>query len=140
MLVSGQVQNLEQILKITKEQQSMAYIPSKHKSINKMLGGYGRGTVNTIAAAKAMGKTAFMISELRNFIELKQRVVVFNLEMMHRQFIERLKCNYTGIENYRLRRNEIDTSDARKILDFENWFIQQDQYLTLDFTGGTYVE
>ncbi len=68
-----------------------------------------------IAARPSMGKTAYILSQLKNMVtEFEYDVAFFSLEMSAKQLMTRLISNQTGIEMKKLQKGDMDANDWTK--------------------------
>lgn len=83
-------------------------VPSGVKDLDRMMNGFQKGNLVTLAGRPGMGKTALMnYIAITAALKYKKRVGIFNLEMNSGQLMERMIATETGIDNQKLRRGEL---------------------------------
>lgn len=81
---------LEQLKKAS-QTEGLSGLPSGFHALDKMTSGWQRSDLVIVAARPAMGKTAFVLSMLRNMaVEYRVPVAMFSLEMSNLQLVNRL--------------------------------------------------
>lgn len=76
--------------------------------LDKMTSGWQNGELITIGARPAMGKTAFIISMLKNMaVEFKTPVALFSLEMSSSQVMNRLISNLCEVPSENLKSGQL---------------------------------
>ena len=87
----------------------MSGLPSGFEKLDKMTNGWQNSDLIIIAARPAMGKTAFVISMVRNMaVDRNLPVAMFSLEMSNQQLVQRLIVNVCEIEAEKLRSGQLD--------------------------------
>ena len=87
-------------------------VPSGFSSLDRVTGGWHNTELTIIAARPGMGKTAFVISALRNAaIDFNIPVALFSLEMSNTQVMLRLISAEAEIDSSKLRKGELDRAD-----------------------------
>jgi replicative DNA helicase len=87
-------------------------VPSGFPSLDRVTGGWHNTELTIIAARPGMGKTAFVISALRNAaIDFKIPVALFSLEMSNTQVMLRLISAEAEIDSRKLRKGELERQD-----------------------------
>jgi replicative DNA helicase len=97
-----------------KSEQDAGYssVPSGFPSLDRVTGGWHNTELVIIAARPGMGKTAFVISALRNAaIDFKLPVALFSLEMSSQQVMLRLISAEAEIDSQKLRKGELENED-----------------------------
>lgn len=107
------VQKTIQELKNKAEQDGgQTSVPSGFPTLDRVTGGWHNTELIIIAARPGMGKTAFVVSALRNAaIDFKMPVALFSLEMSSPQVMLRLISAEAEIDSQKLRKGELDTDD-----------------------------
>jgi replicative DNA helicase len=89
-----------------------ASVPSGFPSLDRVTGGWHNTELIIIAARPGMGKTAFVVSALRNAsIDFKMPVALFSLEMSSQQVMLRLISAEAEIDSQKLRKGDLETED-----------------------------
>jgi replicative DNA helicase len=87
-------------------------VPSGFPTLDRVTGGWHNTELIIIAARPGMGKTAFVVSSLRNAaIDFKMPVALFSLEMSSQQVMLRLISAEAEIDSQKLRKGELETED-----------------------------
>lgn len=84
--------------------------------LDKMTSGWQNGDLITIGARPAMGKTAFIISMLKNMaVEFKKPVALFSLEMTETQLVNRFISNTCDIPNVKILSGQLASYEWQQI-------------------------
>ncbi len=98
----------ESLRKAASMEGGMSGLPSGFEKLDKMTNGWQNSDLIIIAARPAMGKTAFVISMVRNMaVDRKLPVALFSLEMSNQQLVQRLIVNVCEIEGEKLRSGQL---------------------------------
>lgn len=110
-------------------------IPSGFRSIDARYGGWQNGKLYIIAARPGMGKTAFLISMLKNAaLKFGKSVALFSLEMGNDEMVSRMLADECQVKGEALTKATLDVDDWRKLNNNSNKLIKAPIYL--DDTGG----
>lgn len=127
---------LETILEIDKKTNLTTHVLTGFFDLDHILFGLQKSDLIIIAGRPSMGKTAFMLSLVRNVADIQSfPIVIFSLEMSSKQLIYRLISNETNIATSRLREGNISISDweilnrAMTILSNLNIFLDDENNL-----------
>ncbi len=83
-------------------------IPSGFTRLDRLLSGWQRSDLIIIAARPGMGKTAFVVSALRNAaVDFNHPVAIFSLEMASLQLVNRLISAEAELESDKIRRGSL---------------------------------
>ncbi|HRI78839.1 MAG TPA: replicative DNA helicase [Cyclobacteriaceae bacterium] len=83
-------------------------IPSGFTKLDRILSGWQRSDLVIIAARPGMGKTAFVVSALRNAaVDFNHPVAIFSLEMASMQLVNRLISAEAELESEKIRRGNL---------------------------------
>ena len=111
---------------------------------DQWMGGVGRGWLYIIAARPSTGKTAKMLEVAWNIAEQNAgQVIVFSLEMVKEQLLNRIIAARTHLNGNRIRRKEIDGKELDKIGSvYENYqslplHIDDTPVVTMDYIKST---
>lgn len=107
------VQKTIQELKSKEDQEAgIASVPSGFPTLDRITGGWHNTELIIIAARPGMGKTAFVVSALRNAaIDYQMPVALFSLEMSSQQVMYRLISAEAEIDSQKLRKGDLETED-----------------------------
>ena len=107
--------------------------------LDKMTSGWQNGDLITIGARPAMGKTAFIISMLKNMaVEFKTPVALFSLEMTETQLVNRFISNTCDIPNVKILCGQLASYEWQQIDGKLKELIEAPLYL--DFTSITRID
>ena len=108
--IIGQV--YEALRKAASMEGGMSGLPSGFEKLDKMTNGWQNSDLIIIAARPAMGKTAFVISMVRNMaVDRHLPVALFSLEMSNQQLVQRLVVNVCQIEAEKLRSGQLNPAE-----------------------------
>lgn len=83
-------------------------VPSGFTALDRLTSGWQKSDLVILAARPGMGKTAFVLSALRNAaVDFKKPVAIFSLEMSSVQLVNRLISAEAEIESEKLRRGDL---------------------------------
>ncbi len=105
-LVKQAIDNIKSI----SEKEGLSGVPSGFKNIDFITSGWQNSDLVILAARPGMGKTAFVLSMIRNIVTgagPKIPVALFSLEMSSVQLITRLIASETGIRSDQLKKGEL---------------------------------
>jgi replicative DNA helicase len=95
-----------QILKEHKD--GLTGVPSGFTALDRMTSGWQKSDLVIIAARPGMGKTAFVVSALRNAaVEFKIPVAIFSLEMASIQLVNRMISAEAELEGEKIKRGQL---------------------------------
>lgn len=83
-------------------------VPSGFSALDRLTSGWGRTELIIIAARPGMGKTAFIVSAMRNAaVDFQMPVAIFSLEMSAVQLVNRLISAEAEIESEKIRKGSL---------------------------------
>ncbi len=83
-------------------------VPSGFTSLDRITSGWQKSDLLIIAARPGMGKTAFVVSALRNAaVEFQMPVAIFSLEMSSVQLVNRMISAEAELESEKIRRGDL---------------------------------
>ncbi|HMG89423.1 MAG TPA: replicative DNA helicase [Chryseolinea sp.] len=95
-----------QLLKDHKD--GLTGVPSGFTALDRMTSGWQRSDLVIIAARPGMGKTAFVVSALRNAaVDFKVPVAIFSLEMASIQLVNRMISAEAELEGEKIKRGSL---------------------------------
>ncbi|HTE29743.1 MAG TPA: replicative DNA helicase [Chryseolinea sp.] len=104
-LMTRAIQEL-QILKEHKD--GLTGVPSGFTALDRMTSGWQKSDLVIIAARPGMGKTAFVVSALRNAaVDFKVPVAIFSLEMASIQLVNRMISAEAELEGEKIKRGSL---------------------------------
>ncbi len=91
---------------------NMSGTPSGFTDLDKVTSGWQKSDLIIIAARPAMGKTAFVLSMVRNMaVQFKAPVAMFSLEMSNVQLVNRLIMNVCEIDGNKIRNGNLSANE-----------------------------
>ena len=91
-------------------------IPTGFEKIDKIISGFHKSELIIIGARPAMGKTAFVLSLLKNIaVDLNIATAVFSLEVSTSSFFNKLIANISEVENQSIRIGDLKKEEEEKI-------------------------
>ncbi|KPM49602.1 replicative DNA helicase [Jiulongibacter sediminis] len=91
-------------------------IPSGFSDLDKLTGGWQKTELTIIAARPGMGKTAFVVSAMRNAaVDHQSPVAIFSLEMSATQLMLRLISAEAEIESEKLRKGILEPHEWQQL-------------------------
>jgi replicative DNA helicase len=104
-LMARAIQEL-QILKDHKD--GLTGVPSGFTALDRITSGWQRSDLVIIAARPGMGKTAFVVSALRNAaVDFKMPVAIFSLEMASIQLVNRMISAEAELEGEKIKKGQL---------------------------------
>ncbi len=100
---------------ITQEVKSKTSVPSKFDKINTKTGGYHAPDLVIIAARPGMGKTAYILNEIKHQAKIGIPVGFLSLEMSSPQILGRLIAEEFGIDSGAIKRNNLTISEKEVV-------------------------
>jgi len=93
-------------------------IPSGFTALDRVTSGWQRSDLVIFAARPGMGKTAFVLSSLRNAsVEFDRPVAIFSLEMSATQLMKRLISSEAEISSEKIKTGKLSEHDWKKLVD-----------------------
>jgi replicative DNA helicase len=91
-------------------------IPSGFSKIDRITSGWQKTDLIIVAARPAMGKTAFVLSMMRNMaVDYKKPVAMFSLEMSSIQLVNRIIASESELGSDKIKKGEIYGDDMQKL-------------------------
>ncbi len=92
-------------------------VPSGFTALDRVTSGWQPSDLVIIAARPGMGKTAFVLSALRNAaIDFKKAVAIFSLEMSSVQLVNRLISGEAELESEKIKRGDLADYEWEQLL------------------------
>ncbi|PWJ38614.1 replicative DNA helicase [Sediminitomix flava] len=93
-------------------------VPSGFTWLDRVTSGWQRSDLIIIAARPAMGKTAFVLSNLRNAaVKFNVPVAIFSLEMSAAQLVKRMISAEAELESEKLKTGKLSDEEWKKFID-----------------------
>lgn len=113
-LMAKAIQEL-QVLKDHKD--GLTGIPSGFTALDRVTSGWQRSDLVIIAARPGMGKTAFVVSALRNAaVDFKIPVAIFSLEMASIQLVNRLISAEAELESEKIKKGNLADHEWKQLV------------------------
>ncbi|MGC3946967.1 MAG: replicative DNA helicase [Chryseolinea sp.] len=104
-LMTRAIQELQQL---KEHKDGLTGVPSGFTALDRMTSGWQRSDLVIIAARPGMGKTAFVVSALRNAaVEFKHAVAIFSLEMASIQLVNRMISAEAELEGEKIKKGQL---------------------------------
>jgi replicative DNA helicase len=104
-LMARAIQEL-QVLKEHKD--GLTGVPTGFSSLDRMTSGWQKSDLVIIAARPGMGKTAFVVSAMRNAaVDFKQPVAIFSLEMASVQLVNRMISAEAELDSEKIKKGNL---------------------------------
>ena len=109
-LVMEQV--FENIKKAQENKNKYSGQPSGFSDLDAITSGWQNGNMIVVAARPAMGKTAFVLTMLRNMaVDFQLPVAMFSLEMSNDQLVNRLIVSESEISHNKIKKGDLSEND-----------------------------
>lgn len=99
------------------------------KTLNRMAGGFEPTHLWIIGGFSSTGKTAFALQVLLDLLKEGRKSIYFSLEMSRHQLMLRLLGNVSGVEIWRIDRDDVSYEDRDDIAAAEDWLAGHDDML-----------
>ena len=110
-------QAIQEIEDRKNQKDGLTGIASGFTSLDRITSGWQRSDLVIIAARPGMGKTAFVVSALRNAaIDFKTPVAIFSLEMSSVQLVHRMVSAEAELESDKLRRGNLQAYEWQQLI------------------------
>lgn len=103
----------------TKKQQSdgLTGIPTGFTDLDRVTSGWQKSDMVIIAARPGMGKTAFVVSAMRNAaVDFKKPVAIFSLEMSSIQLVNRLISAEAELESDKIKKGNLEEYEWEQLI------------------------
>ncbi|MFT7029922.1 MAG: replicative DNA helicase [Marinoscillum sp.] len=110
-------QAIQEIEDRKNQKDGLTGIASGFTSLDRITSGWQRSDLVIIAARPGMGKTAFVVSALRNAaVDFKTPVAIFSLEMSSVQLVHRMVSAEAELESDKLRRGNLQPYEWQQLI------------------------
>ncbi len=110
-------QAIQEIEERKNQKDGLTGIASGFTSLDRITSGWQRSDLVIIAARPGMGKTAFVVSALRNAaVDFKTPVAIFSLEMSSVQLVHRMVSGEAELESDKLRRGNLQAYEWQQLI------------------------
>jgi replicative DNA helicase len=101
-------QAVKQMEEAGKREDGLSGVPCGFTELDRITSGWQNSDMIVIAARPSMGKTAFVLSMMRNIaVDHNQAVALFSLEMSSVQLVNRLLISETGLSSEKIKTGKI---------------------------------
>lgn len=92
-------------------------VPTGFSALDRMTSGWQKSDLVIVAARPGMGKTAFILSALRNAaVDHECPVAIFSLEMSSIQLVNRLISAEAELDNENIKKGKLDQSEWERLM------------------------
>jgi replicative DNA helicase len=99
---------IQELQKLKEHKDGLTGVPSGFTSLDRMTSGWQNSDLVIIAARPGMGKTAFVVSAMRNAaVDFKRPVAIFSLEMASVQLVNRMISAEAELEGEKIRKGQL---------------------------------
>lgn len=110
-------QAIQEIEDRKNQKDGLTGIPSGFTALDRNTSGWQRSDLVIIAARPGMGKTAFVVSALRNAaVDFKMPVAIFSLEMSSVQLVHRMVSGEAELESDKLRKGNLEAYEWQQLI------------------------
>lgn len=110
-------QAIQEIEERKNQKDGLTGIPSGFTALDRNTSGWQRSDLIIIAARPGMGKTAFVVSALRNAaVDFKIPVAIFSLEMSSVQLVHRMVSGEAELESDKLRKGNLEAYEWQQLI------------------------
>jgi replicative DNA helicase len=99
---------ITELQKLKEHKDGLTGVPSGFSALDRMTSGWQNSDLVIIAARPGMGKTAFVVSAMRNAaVDFKRPVAIFSLEMASVQLVNRMISAEAELEGEKIRKGQL---------------------------------
>ncbi|PTB90690.1 replicative DNA helicase, partial [Marivirga lumbricoides] len=92
-------------------------VPTGFSALDRVTSGWQKSDMVIIAARPGMGKTAFIVSALRNAaVDFKQPVAIFSLEMSAVQLVNRLISSEAELDSEKIKKGQLADHEWQQLV------------------------
>lgn len=92
-------------------------VPTGFSALDRVTSGWQKSDMVIIAARPGMGKTAFIVSALRNAaVDFKQPVAIFSLEMSSVQLVNRLISSEAELDSEKIKKGDLKDYEWQQLV------------------------
>lgn len=108
---------IQELQKLREHKDGLTGVPSGFTALDRMTSGWQKSDLVIIAARPGMGKTAFVVSALRNAaVEFNQPVAIFSLEMSSVQLVNRMISAEAELEGEKIKRGSLADFEWKQLV------------------------
>ena len=106
----------EELKKRAAQKDGFAGVQSGFTRLDRLTSGWQKSTLVIIAARPGMGKTAFILSAVRNAsLQFKKPVAVFSLEMSSVELTNRMFCAEAELDSQKIKNGRLEEHEWQKL-------------------------
>jgi replicative DNA helicase len=110
-------QAIQELQMLREHKDGLTGIPSGFTALDRVTSGWQRSDLVIIAARPGMGKTAFVVSALRNAaVDFKIPVAIFSLEMASIQLVNRLIAAEAELESEKIKKGNLEDHEWKQLV------------------------
>jgi len=95
---------------------SLTGVPSGFTQLDRITSGWQKSDLVILAARPGMGKTAFVVSAMRNAaVEFNKPVAIFSLEMSSVQLVNRLICAEAELDSEKIKKGTLEEYEWQQL-------------------------
>jgi replicative DNA helicase len=99
---------IQELQKLKEHKDGLTGVPTGFSGLDRMTSGWQPSDLIIIAARPGMGKTAFVVSAMRNAaVDFKRPVAIFSLEMASVQLVNRMISAEAELEGEKIRKGQL---------------------------------
>lgn len=99
---------ITELQKLKEHKDGLTGVPSGFSALDRLTSGWQNSDLIIIAARPGMGKTAFVVSAMRNAaVDFKRPVAIFSLEMASVQLVNRMISAEAELEGEKIRKGQL---------------------------------
>lgn len=99
---------IQELQKLKEHKDGLTGVPTGFSALDRMTSGWQPSDLVIIAARPGMGKTAFVVSAMRNAaVDFKRPVAIFSLEMASVQLVNRMISAEAELEGEKIRKGQL---------------------------------
>jgi replicative DNA helicase len=99
---------ITELQKLKEHKDGLTGVPSGFSALDRLTSGWQNSDLIIIAARPGMGKTAFVVSAMRNAaVDFKRPVAIFSLEMASVQLVNRMIAAEAELEGEKIRKGQL---------------------------------
>ncbi|MGB0523277.1 MAG: replicative DNA helicase [Flammeovirgaceae bacterium] len=108
---------IQELESMKEHKDGLTGVPSGFSALDRVTSGWQKSDLIILAARPAMGKTAFVITCMRNAaVDFNQGVALFSLEMSNVQLVKRLISAEAELESEKLKTGKLDDEEWQRMV------------------------
>jgi replicative DNA helicase len=108
---------IQELQKLKEHKDGLTGVPTGFSSLDRMTSGWQNSDLVIIAARPGMGKTAFVVSAMRNAaVDFKRPVAIFSLEMASVQLVNRMISAEAELEGEKIRKGQLADHEWQQLV------------------------